>query len=221
MSELDIYKREVIQFFKPYYTGADAAHGLQHVVTVMRRALRMNRELLKQEDERHVIVAAIAHDMFSFNHREDHQQRASRFIIEKSTEPILKCFDLKAILRISAAINEHRASYLGEYSSQLSELISAADRDAPNLKKIIKRIHACSIDTRLTFNTDDMELKQDGPEELFLERTLIHLKKKFGKSGYARYNTIYMEYYEEEHQALLEEIENITLENIKDYIYGK
>lgn len=218
MTHLDAYKKEVVEWFRPYYADADEAHGLPHVVEVMELALKMNEKLSLYQDPKQIIVAAIAHDMYSFYHRNDHEVKASTFILEHRNEGLLNRFSKRSIQMISQAVLEHRASYKGEYSSVLSYLISAADIGKPDLRKIIKRIHTCSLDTRLIFNTDDMQLTPDSTKEDFILRTYTHLKAKYAKDGYARYNLVYIRYFAEELNAMWDEIDRITLENIKEYL---
>lgn len=205
--------RRVIEHFKPYYTGVDKAHGLSHVVKVMFLALKINKALNISRREDLIIIAAIAHDMFSYTHRETHHLEASRYI--STTEDILiSRLPTTDIIMISQAVAQHRASYDGPYYGWLSELISAADRGVPNLSSITRRVYSCAKDTSLIFKTDNMVLTTESHEELYLERTLLHLKAKYGKNGYARYNNIYKRMFKNDLEKMQDYIVKLSIDDI-------
>ena len=115
---------------------------------------------------------------------------------------------------VSFMVLQHRASYVGEFSSILCELFSAADRDDLDLNIIVNRVYNSTtgnvennknneIDKYLnTFDnlkdtvdldvSHQLELFKDKIEFLKLElkwdnnkiKTLYHIYEKFSKSGY-------------------------------------
>jgi len=163
------------------------SHGLNHVKEVMHLALKMNAKLNLGISEELIITASLLHDVFSDSiNRDKHHELGAEFV-RKRKIPYLQKFNDEEIELIALAINEHRGSYKGEFSSLLSELISSADRGEPNLDKLIKR--------SLKFNGGNMK------------DVIHHMKDKFGKGGYAKYPRIYRDYFKSELTELQNKIE--------------
>ena len=217
------YKKEVIKHFEHFYKDVDQAHGLSHVLAVTNLALDFNSKLGLDISEYDIIVAGISHDIFSFTHRNEHHTKARDYILQ-DTGAIYEYVDNKE--HIAYAVGEHRGSYKGEYTSLLSELISAADRGLPTLSSIIKRIYQCAIDPNLIFRVDkigipDMSLtnnktlvdmvnriRSNNVDETLI-KTYIHLYEKYSIGGYARYNDVYKKVYSQQLCDMWNEIERI------------
>lgn len=217
MALITLCAESIKQFFKPYYNDVDEGHNMKHVVNVMETALEINNVLNLTNRTDLIMIATIAHDMFSYTHRDKHHEKAYEFIMDIKYGMFKDISDDDRYI-IARAVLEHRGSYKGEFYSSISELISAADRGAPNLNKIIKRIHVCSLDTTLVFNTDDMQLTSESPEEDFLLRTYTHLLAKYSRNGYARYNDVYKKYYNTALEEMWIKIDTITLKDIKQIV---
>jgi len=231
---IGMFKQMVIEHFKPFYEKVDVAHGLDHVIEVMNTALAINHKLRLGISKHDIIVASIAHDIFSYTDRNEHHKKAQEYILSDVSTIYDYVSDRESI---AYAVGQHRASYKGEYNNKLSELISAADRGAPNIEKIIKRIYQCAIDPNLVFSidvkgipelvlptgeslSDTYQLLIDTSFTIAEAKTFVHLYEKYSVSGYARYNTVYNKYYNNEMLDFFITIENIAKEPelLRNYI---
>lgn len=145
------------------------------------------------------------------------------------------------LICISHAVNEHRASYEGDFNSEFSELFSAADRDDLDLNVVINRIYKCAIDKTNIFNCDlnnfsTLDIIIDGVEyksnliinnlkcDDIIIKTFYHLWEKFSRVGYMykniKSNGIYMSYYKNQIDDFHNEIDKIIKNPLKilDYI---
>ncbi len=126
------YCKELDTFYKK-----DSSHGWSHVEDVAKNALEINRRMILNLNEEYLVLAALFHDIYSDTDRKNHHTLAAdwfaKFMIKQYK------YDAIDILEMSLAIKEHRASYNGEYSSLLSEVLAAADRGAPDLNSLIIR----------------------------------------------------------------------------------
>lgn len=219
------YKQLVINHFQKFYENVDLAHGLSHVKAVTNLALDINKRCNLNLSEHDIVVAGISHDIFSYTYRDEHHTKAKEYILQDSGD-IYKYVTNKKL--IACAVGEHRGSYKGEFSSLLSEVISAADRGLPNLNSIIKRIHQCACDPSLIFTIDktgipamllpnditlvDMHNKliEDRFSKEFA-KTYVHLYEKYSISGYGRYNQVYKQAFSDELCNMWIEIEKIAM----------
>ena len=123
--------KELKPILESFYNNSEG-HGIKHVMDVMYRALHYNESLNLKLNKKEIVLASLLHDMYSGSSRKTHHILGHDYVM-KSTS---KVFDGLNKESIAKAILEHRASYTGEYSSLLSELISSADRGEPNLMKV-------------------------------------------------------------------------------------
>ncbi|AXH70785.1 HD domain protein [Vibrio phage BONAISHI] len=184
---------------KRFYDQCDAGHQLSHVALVAAEADRINKELGSPYSTELVVAAAMWHDIFSTKeHRDVHEQKAADYVLEHQQDHvILTSFTKEEIILISNAIRQHRASYKGEYSSKLSEIIAAADRGNPDLDKMLRRVIKIKMDV---YSMDYDTAYSEG---------IIHLKEKFGKNGYAKYPKLYQDMYSSEIQDLQNKLESL------------
>ena len=152
-------------------------HGMDHVKNVMYRALYYNEILKLNLDKKEIILASLLHDMYSECSRKTHHILGHEYVIN-STHKVFEGIDRK---RVAEAILEHRASYTGEYSSLLSELISSADRGEPNLNDIVNRCYISTKEFHPEYNVDEIG-----------NAVKKHLSEKFTRNGYAKYPNIYL-----------------------------
>ncbi len=121
---------------------------------------------------------------------------------------ILQCFSKYDLLEVSDMVQQHRASYEGNFTSELCEIFSAADRDDLDLSVIINRIYTCALNDTNKFACAINGYKElilctnSGPVSLLsilknLEKegwsekhikTFYHLCEKFSRDGYAYKN---------------------------------
>ena len=91
---------------------------------------------------------------------------------------------------MARACYEHRASYTGKYSNELAELMSAADRGAPDVDGLLKRSILSGINTTVA-------------------ASIKHVKQKYGLGGYARFNSVYSMYYGDALDAQFAKLEHL------------
>lgn len=241
LKEVDIaFANEIYDLYKKYYKDVPSHHGFDHVLEVTNTAIgmfyKLNTEVTYRTDIRaELILAGIGHDVMSFKNRKLHHVMGKQFLIKNkqiSNVAFIKCARLYGrsinIYNAACAICEHRASYAGEYTSIVSEIISAADRGEPNIIDIVSRINECSLDPKafinLTIKSDifinSLNISLDeyiSSLDILLEhekRTLHHLYDKYSKNGYARYNDVYKKYYGKQLNEMYDKIEYVLLNPI-------
>lgn len=121
---------------------------------------------------------------------------------------ILQSFSKYDLLEVSEMVQQHRASYEGNFTSELCEIFSAADRDDLDLNVVINRIYTCALNEDNKFECDlngykrliifrhngpidiypiILRLKEDGWDNKLI-KTFYHLCEKFSRDGYAYSN---------------------------------
>ena len=171
---------ELLKELKPIlerFYCSSVGHGIKHITDVMYRALRYNEILKLNLDKKEIILASLLHDMYSGSSRKTHHILGHDYVMHSLHE----VFDGIDKERVAKAILEHRASYTGEYSSLLSELISSADRGEPNLNDIVNRCYISTKEFHPEYNVDEIN---NGVKK--------HLSEKFTRNGYAKYPDIYI-----------------------------
>jgi len=182
-------RQEIREWFKPFYEGEDLAHTIEHADEVCDLALRINTEKFDEVYEsKHIMIAAYAHDMFTQSNRKLHHELAHDYIA-LTNDPIIEELSDPERMTIAFAVLEHRASHKGKLTSQMSQIISAADRGVPDLDNI--------IDRSMKFNNGDYK------------QVVEHIKNKYGKEGYVKYSDFYQEMFKKEIQILQEGIEEL------------
>lgn len=172
-----------------FYISNDDAHGIEHADEVCDLMLKMNKELSLNLDKTIIILAAYIHDIYSDDEgRAIHHQLANSYVLGIK-DKILNYLSRDSKVTIANAVKEHRASYKGEFSSVLSELLSSADRGYPNFQNIYNRA-----------------LKYAKGNE---EQTKLHLIDKFGREGYANFPDMYKNFFKDELELLYKEIDNL------------
>lgn len=203
------YWYEVINEVRPFYERNDTAHNMKHACDVCDLALDMHEYMIKNNNAEakkisryEIIAAAWVHDIYSTLSRDNHHEVAATYVLDYQNKPIFEIFDKEQIHRISHAVREHRASYTGEYYSILSEIISAADRGIPNIELIINR----SIVYRNGKAVDNAATARAVYE---------HIKQKYSRNGYGRFNNIYKEYFQYELDNLYDTVDMLTFDNVQ------
>ena len=172
---------EVLKELKPilerFYSNSEG-HGLKHVADVMYRALHYNEILSLGLNKREIVLASLLHDMYSGTNRKNHHILGHDYVMHSTH----KVFDGVNKERVAKAILEHRASYTGEYSSLLSELISSADRGEPDLTEIVNRCYISTKEFHPEYTTDETN-----------EAVKKDISEKFARKGYAKYPNIYLQ----------------------------
>lgn len=185
-----LYK-EIREKVLVYYNQNTPGHRWHHAVDVTNIALAMNERLNLCIRKKDIVAAALLHDVMEFKGRKEHHKEAMAWLGIGDAENWFNdlCIDHKlSFVGILLAVYEHRASYNGFYSSPLSELISSADRGAPDLERTVGRIKAHQGGI--------------GWEE--------HLVKKFGVNGYAKFPEIYKRYWGQKFVEFQNRIEELV-----------
>jgi len=169
------------------------SHGIDHCDDVYNLMILLNDKLKYGYSKSVIALAAYTHDLYSdTKNRSNHHKLAYEHVINRNDD-ILKTINSETLSLIANAVLEHRASYTGEFSSNLSRLISAADRGLPDYDLHYNR--------SLVYN--------DGNHKEVVD----HLVDKFGRDGYAtkKYPDFYIEMFKEELEIFFKKIDNVNL----------
>lgn len=206
-SMLNIIEKEYKDILNKYYSSSKS-HGLDHVREVAKRALEIKYaypDIDFECDDIMIIFAGLFHDIMSETNRENHHTVGAEVFLKEIKN--YKFFDLLTedqLDKVAEAITQHRASYKGEYSNKFCELMAAADRDKPDLFKIIRRSYNF-------IRENNSQLK----EEEILEEVKKHLIDKFSRDGYMKYPEFYAKIYELELNCLWDDIDMLKNDNLK------
>lgn len=207
--ELTLNKELIEKFFRANYYADEGSHGINHVnhVYILAKKIVETLDLNVGQDE--LLVACYCHDMFSKIDRERHHIKAEEFIWDNRGELwFLKDLDTDVIIRIARAVAQHRASYTGEYSSVLSEVLSAADRGVLSTHDTIRRAFSYTME-----NNPEMKVQEA------LLNVWRHMKEKFSSKGYARYNDVYKNYFSDELEHFQKFMDYLKLEEVEYIIF--
>ena len=116
--------------------------------------------------------------------------------VKNRSDKFLKELSDKELELVAHAVLEHRGSFKGEFFSKLSAIISSADRERPDVAKIVIR-------SMLYNNADAQDVYE-------------HMLDKYSTNGYAKYPTVYQEIFKKELQEFKKEVDNISVEKIMD-----
>ena len=171
-TELQEYvEREIL----PRYDQHDAAHRRDHVETVIGQSLAIVRQLNQQganlsEDIAYAIAAY--HDTGLCEGREHHHEVSARII--RADQELRRWFSDKQISIIADAAEDHRASSKQAPRTIYGRIVAEADRVIVP-ETIIQRTIQYGLEHYPTLN-----------REGHYERTVEHLREKYGDGGYLR-----------------------------------
>lgn len=174
---LRVYKEEFKDLLEKSYSGL--AHGMDHIEDVYKKAIYLNVKYNLNIPKDEILITSLFHDMFQSKNRNKHNDLAADWIMS-SMHPMITLNSREKQKRISDAIREHRASYTGKYSSSLSELLATADREIPDITKIIARAYKHQLDIHPNKNHKEM-----------VSAVITHLEEKYGVNGYSKYTYMY------------------------------
>lgn len=199
----------LVMLYEPFYATNDPAHRIGHVRGVTDLALELNDKFNLGQNRLAIVAAGLTHDLFN-NNRKEHHNLAAEYILHNCIE-WLQMFSDKRRSLIAAAVREHRASYKGEYSTLLSELIATADRGAPNYEQTVMRSYGYTL--HQIKSTEDV----DGAVINLLPvaaNVCAHLVDKFGVNGYCKYPPLYSLVFKDDLLAYQEKCDNTTVEDV-------
>ena len=188
---VDELRRKIVAEFSQLWQYNDAAHGFEHFLNVELCAMDINEKLQLGHDPKLILLTAFFHDLFVWS-RHNHHEMSSLWI-RTAKHSVLD--DLTPIERevVADACMEHRASFRGQFSREFSELINAADREQPDVHKIVHRAMACN---RGNCSRDE-----------HVRLSVAHVKDKYGTGGYARYPELYLRAYGEELEDMRRQVD--------------
>ena len=179
MEKMNNYIERMIERYKNF----DGAHDDKHARMVIKNSEYIAKRIM--EDEGIIInmdmvrVIAAMHDLGLEYDRETHHIKSGEIV--RQEQELKEYFNVYQIRIIAKAVEEHRASYKGEYTSIYSKIVSDADR-MNDIHTMIER----------TYKWNRKHFPEHNDEEIYNE-VITHLQDKFGEKGYARFNTKYAE----------------------------
>lgn len=171
-TELQQYvEREIL----PRYDQHDAAHRRDHVDTVISQSLAIVRQLNQQgaglsEDMAYAIAAY--HDTGLCSGRALHHEASARII--RADQELRRWFSDEQIAVMADAAEDHRASSTRAPRTIYGRIVAEADRVIVP-ETIIRRTIQYGLEHYPTLN-----------REGHYERTVEHLREKYGEGGYLR-----------------------------------
>lgn len=183
-------------YYSRHWNLNDAGHREFHFRDVYATALEILERIGMEEmyDRRAILFAAYFHDLFAWS-RHNHHTLAREYFLTTNCNIIKTYCPEHRRPVIAAACEEHRASFPGPYSTKLSELIASADRGRPlDLGTLYERAIAYGE-----------SMGHHGEENH--ERSIKHLKEKFGAKGYCLYPHMYREAYQDQLEIRVGKIE--------------
>lgn len=184
-----------------HYAKNDPRHKIDHADSVYESALFIAGELGLRDsiDTTWIALAAYWHDAFVWVSRKMHHQLAYEYIMT-TDHPHIAAVGTIGRECIATATLQHRASGDGIYSSDLSQIIAAADRGVPSVEARCKRSYVAG--------SDNQEIA----------RCVQHLKDKYGSNGYAHgRNQYYTTVYGPQIEQMKKKIDSLTTREYMSY----
>lgn len=157
----------------PRYNGFDAAHRLDHALTVINQSLTLVATLLAKGEAVNPDMAytvAAYHDTGLCEGREVHHLASGRIV--RADCELRRWFDEGQIEVMAQAVEDHRASAKREPRSIYGRIVAEADRViVPEV--IVRRTIQYGLDHYPTLNRDE-----------HYRRMVKHLVEKYGPDGY-------------------------------------
>ena len=163
----------------PEYSKNDAGHSVEHIDYVIRRSLKF-AEQFEGIDADIVYVVAAFHDIAHHIDKKNHEKLSAEVFY--SDERMKKFFSEEQRAIIKEAIEDHRASIVGEPRSDYGKIISSADRST-DAEEFLRRTHAYTL-----------RYFQGLSQEEVIERGYSHTLEKYGSKGYAKHYVADEEY---------------------------
>lgn len=159
----------ILRNIVPQYKELDAAHNEKHIYYVMKRSVAMAKAW--DVDVNMAYCIAAFHDIGMLVGRQKHEIYGAAKL--ENDKMMIRFFDSHDRYLMKSAIEEHRASYVGAYTSIYSKIISQADRSF-DIYLMTERSIQYGIKYFPRYTYDE-----------HYRRTYDYLKKKYGEGGYA------------------------------------
>lgn len=192
-------KAEVQAKYGKQWASLDEAHRVEHFDNVFNAGIKIAQRAGLDIDPREIFVVAYFHDLFTWS-RSNHHFLAETFIRTTTCPIVTEMLQTPgAVNRVALACREHRASWTGKYSSDLSKVMASADRGIPKTaQELLQRsmVYTAAHNP----NMSDAEIKQTA---------VLHIKDKFGRNGYSRVPQEHLEMFQPEYEILYTEIDDL------------
>ncbi|MFR8104427.1 MAG: HD domain-containing protein [Clostridia bacterium] len=177
----------------PEYEKNESAHGLSHILYVIRRSLIFANQVTEPINLNMVYVIAAYHDIGHHIDAKSHE-KISASILEKDTN-LKNFFTPEEIAMMKEAVEDHRASSKTDPRNIYGKIVSSADRNT-NVNNAINRSYSYRLKHSPNATLEEM-----------IEESRQHLKDKFGKGGYA---TQKMYFEDKEYTNYLDKIDTLV-----------
>ena len=169
MWEINLELKEYIeQNILPLYEAHDAAHGPEHVRTVLENSFDLLDGL--DVDQNMVYTVAAYHDVGVRVIRERHEAISGQWLWED--RELERWFTPEQRRTMREAVEDHRASRQEPPRNIYGRIVSEADRDL-DPERVVRRMVEYSLAHRPQFT-----------EEEHIERIIDHVRDKYSETGY-------------------------------------
>ena len=169
MWEINLELKEYIeQNILPLYEAHDAAHGPEHVRTVLENSFDLLDGL--DVDQNMVYTVAAYHDVGVRVSRERHEEISGQWLWED--RELERWFTPEQRRTMREAVEDHRASRQEPPRNIYGRIVSEADRDL-DPERVVRRMVEYSLAHRPQFT-----------EEEHIERIIDHVRDKYSETGY-------------------------------------
>ena len=169
MWEINLELKEYIeQNILPLYEAHDAAHGPEHVRTVLENSFDLLDGL--DVDQNMVYTVAAYHDVGVRVIRERHEEISGQWLWED--RELERWFTPEQRRTMREAVEDHRASRQEPPRNIYGRIVSEADRDLDH-ERVVRRMVEYSLAHRPQFT-----------EEEHIERIIDHVRDKYSETGY-------------------------------------
>lgn len=198
IDELEYYTKDVDKNLKEYirinvfpmYAVNDQAHGIVHIMEVIRRSFALNDTFKLNLDKNMIYAVAAFHDLGKHeNHELHHLIAASKFYIDDNMK---RFFTDEERIIIKEAIEDHRSSKEDNPRSVYGKLVSSADRNTTIDMVFIR-----------SFFVAQERMPEDNIEE-YLDYTIKRLSKRYSEE-----NPENMFYEDQTYQEFLKDMRTI------------
>ena len=169
-------KKYVEEYIFPQYEPNDKAHGIVHILEVIRRSFALNDTFKLGLDVNMIYAIAACHDLGKYEDHSIHEKIAAKRFINDSN--MSKFFTDEQREIIKEAIEDHRSSKEDEPRSIYGKLISSADRNTRIEIVFIRsffvakeRMPEENIEDYLNYTIKRLSQKysEENPENMFFE----------------------------------------------------
>lgn len=130
-------KKYIEENIMPSYENNEKGHGVEHIENVLRRCLLLAKQF-KDIDLNMLYVVAVYHDIAHHIDKNNHEILSAEIFYRDDN--MKKYFSDDERIVIKEAIEDHRASLIGEPRSIYGKIVSTADR-SKSINETMKRTY--------------------------------------------------------------------------------